>query len=109
MMQYYLDILDDCADAQMMVNFHGCTWYVAGLNGDKTARTITIPLDFLNGSSVSKGAERMSKCKHRLTCIADGTLPNLFSITHRKVTSTDKLSILCVPQGGFTLIINKNN
>ena len=25
MMQYYLDILDDCADAQMMVNFHGCT------------------------------------------------------------------------------------
>ena len=25
MIQYYLDILDDCADAQMMVNFHGCT------------------------------------------------------------------------------------
>lgn len=25
MMQYYLDILDDAADFEMMVNFHGCT------------------------------------------------------------------------------------
>lgn len=25
MMKYYLDILDDCAKAEMMVNFHGCT------------------------------------------------------------------------------------
>lgn len=74
----------------------GTTWYVAGLNGDKTSRKITVPLSFLYLG------------KYQATCIADGAEPTRFSITHREVTSADKLDINCLPQGGFTLVINSD-
>lgn len=70
----------------------GTTWYVAGLNGDKTSRKITVPLSFLYSG------------KYQATCIADGAEPTRFSITHREVTSADQLDMTCLPQGGFTLV-----
>lgn len=70
----------------------GSTWYVAGLNGDKTSRKVTVPLSFLSSG------------KYQMTCFADGAEPTQFSITHRKVTSADQLDMTCLPQGGFTLV-----
>jgi len=74
----------------------GSVWYVAGLNGDKTSRNITVPLSFLSSG------------KYRMTCLADGDEATRFSITHRKVSSADRLDITCLPQGGFTLIFKPN-
>ena len=73
----------------------GDTWYVAGLNGEKTSRTITVNLEFL------------SEGEHFMTCYADGAHGAQFSITHRKITSTDEITLQCLSEGGFTLVFSQ--
>lgn len=70
----------------------GNTWYIAGLNGEKSNRTMSVPLDFLPAG------------QHLMTCLSDGSDGSKFSITHRMVTANEQLDIPCLSQGGFTLV-----
>lgn len=73
----------------------GDTWYVACLNGESKARQQDVSLDFLPAGN------------HLLTCLGDGADAEQFEMTHRVVTSADRLSIPCLPKGGFTLVIGQ--
>lgn len=71
----------------------GKTWYVAGLNGEKEARTMIFPLNFLRKGS------------HLMTQFTDGTDAYQIITTQRKVKASQTQSITCLPQGGFLLVI----
>ena len=73
----------------------GDTWYVACLNGENKARQQDVNLDFLTAGNCL------------LTCLGDGADVEQFEMTYRVVTSADRLSIPCLPKGGFTLVIGQ--
>ena len=71
-------------------------WYVGAMTNDE-ARTVTIPTDFLNESSVSEGAERLPAGKWQVTLYTDD--PTVDTRTHVAVT-TQKI------KAGKTIVLN---
>ena len=65
----------------------GNTWYVAGINGTDSERTLTVPLNFVKGKTI--------------TLFADG---DLWAISHPAKLPKQ---ITCKPRGGFVLVIKK--
>lgn len=64
----------------------GKTWYVAGINGTDTSRTLSVPLDFVKG-------------KHAATLFADGEPWSISTVTQLPA------SVDCKPRGGFVMVI----
>ena len=67
----------------------GSTWYLAGINGLKTAQTIQVPLSFL-------GAGRFD-----LSLIIDGAKASEFAHVARATDGTETLKIVLSGRGGF--------
>lgn len=67
---------------------HGDTWYLSGINGEKTARTIEVPLAFLGGPAT-------------VSLISDGATPHAFA--HRAFTAQpgDTVELHLAARGGF--------
>lgn len=68
----------------------GATWYVAGLNGQDTPRTVTLDLDFLQGPWEG-------------SLITDGEGDHSFS----QSTLTRGNAVQVRPRGGFVVVINR--
>lgn len=68
---------------------HGTTWYLSGINGEKTAKTIQVPLTFLGAG------------KYNMTLITDGTTRADFAHATRVVGTKDDLEIHLLGRGGF--------
>lgn len=70
----------------------GKNWYIAGINGEQTAKTWTISLPFLYNKDVFRG-----------TLFTDGNTPR--TITHREVVheKDGKVTVGIMPKGGFVL------
>jgi alpha-glucosidase len=67
---------------------HGDTWYVAGINGERIAKSLRVPLTFLAGAATA-------------TLITDGATPHEFA--HRDFTAqpAETLELSLAPRGGF--------
>ncbi len=69
----------------------GNDWFLAGINGEKTTKTITVPLNFLG------------KGEYALDLISDGSSPHDFAHSNQTVTKDSSLSGLALAaRGGFT-------
>jgi alpha-glucosidase len=70
----------------------GKNWYIAGINGEKTAKTWTIDLPFLYNKDVFRG-----------TLFTDGNTPR--TIAHREIVQEKggKITVGIMPKGGFVL------
>jgi hypothetical protein len=75
---------------------HGNTWYLSGINGEKTAKTIKVPLSFL-------GSNRFT-----LSLITDGRTPAQFAHATRVVGAKDELEIALAARGGFAARLTHN-
>ena len=71
----------------VMARRSGKTWYVAGINGTDSERTLTVPLNFVKGKAI--------------TLFADG---EPWAISYP--TKLPK-QISCKPRGGFVMVIEK--
>jgi hypothetical protein len=74
-------------ESAVLARRSGNTWYVAGINGTDSERTLTVPLGFVKG-------------KH-ITLFADG---EPWSITHPAKLPKQ---IACKPRGGFVIKVKK--
>lgn len=69
----------------------GQDWFLAGINGDKIAKTIDVPLSFLG------------KGEYSLELISDGDNPHEFNHSTRRVTKDSSIpSLALAARGGFT-------
>ncbi len=66
----------------------GDMWYLAGINGEKTAKTIRVPLSFLGGPAAA-------------TLITDGATPREFAQRSFTAQPGDQLEINLAARGGF--------
>jgi hypothetical protein len=69
---------------------HGDRWYVAGMNGEDEARTVTVPLDFLDAPATG-------------TLITDDGGPRTLRRASRSVAPGDSLTIDLRRHGGFVM------
>ena len=74
-------------ESVVLARRHGDTWYVAGINGTDSERTLTVPLHFVKGQHIS--------------LFADG---DPWAISHPAKLPKQ---ITCKPRGGFVLVIEK--
>jgi hypothetical protein len=67
---------------------HGSTWYLSGINGEKTTKTITVPLAFLGAPA-------------EVSLITDGATPH--EVAHRGFTAKpgDNIEVNLAARGGF--------
>jgi hypothetical protein len=78
------------ADYVVIARRSGKTWYVAGINGTDSEKTLAVPLDFIKG-------------KHTATLFADsGSMEQPW-----RIESVKKLpaTVTCQPRGGFIFVI----
>jgi hypothetical protein len=68
----------------------GDSWFVGALNGEKTERTVKVPLNFLKG-------------RYQATVITDGDEPRTFKTWTQAVGAADTIDIRMQPCGGFTI------
>ena len=84
----------------------GDEWFV-GCMTNTQGRTVTIPTDFLNESSVSKGAERLPKGKYQVTCYNDNpalsTRTNVQSAVFTIQSGKKPITLTLQPSGGAVL------
>jgi len=71
----------------------GTTWYVAGVNGENRAKTLTIPLDFLD------------KGYHEALFITDKEDPKTLASKNIGIAPKDPVKVDLMPYGGFVLRI----
>lgn len=69
----------------------GTTWYVGGLNGEETARSIGVPLAFLGAGARS------------MTFIRDGADDRTFDSTTRVVEAAETVMVPMRRHGGFVM------
>lgn len=67
----------------------GTTWYVSGINGLKSPRTVSVPLSFLGDGAFDA------------LVIADGAKPDEFAPARSTVTGKDALRLDLAARGGF--------
>jgi hypothetical protein len=80
-------------DLAILARRHGDTWYLSGINGGKTARTITVPLAFLGAPA-------------EVLLITDGATPH--ELAHRVFTAEpgDSIEVNLAARGGFAARLN---
>lgn len=71
-------------------------WYEPGLNGEGRSKQVAIPFHF-----------RIKDKIHRAELIADGDYDSGFNVTYQMIKQGDTLEVKCLPQGGFTVILNE--
>mgnify|MGYP001548879514 CR=1 FL=1 len=72
---------------------HGQKWYVAGINGEDEARTLTLDLSFI-------GPKLEGMLLH------DGDDPRGFASTRVRYDGQKPVEVKLLPRGGFTLILD---
>lgn len=72
---------------------NGSSWFVGGINGERTAKKLSVPLAFLQQGS------------YTLTLIADGENPESFRESTVEVKSGDSVQVNALPCGGFVMEI----
>jgi hypothetical protein len=72
---------------------NGDTWYVGGINGQRTAEQVEVPLRFIGSG------------KHSVTLIGDGGEERTFATTSRFVGSGDELTVDMSAYGGFVAVV----
>jgi hypothetical protein len=70
----------------------GATWYVGGINGRDTERTVSVPLSFLGSGAA-------------ITVIEDGTTARTFAGSRGTVRPQDNLTVHLRPYGGFVAVL----
>ena len=80
------------ADHVVMARQKGDTWYIGGLNGTNEQRNLPMNLSFLKNKN------------YVITLFRDGKKERSFEITKEKL-SNKKMSISCLPRGGFVAVI----
>ena len=76
----------------------GNTWYVAGINGERTIKQLEVQLDFLPSSfhrDLAKSA----------TLISDANNPKNFNSRAFELGASSKLRVKVAPAGGFVMMI----
>ncbi|SDJ89010.1 Glycosyl-hydrolase 97 C-terminal, oligomerisation [Catalinimonas alkaloidigena] len=68
-------------------------WYVGGINGESTAKTLSVDLGFLDAG------------EYALQLIADGATHQQFTVTKRRVTRQSVEEVATLPVGGFVMTI----
>ncbi|MDZ4696163.1 MAG: glycoside hydrolase family 97 catalytic domain-containing protein [Deltaproteobacteria bacterium] len=69
----------------------GRDWYIGGINGEKTPREVTIPLNMLDASI------------YAMTMIADGNIESRFTMSSASRKTADTVSVIMEGNGGFSL------
>ena len=72
----------------------GKDWYISGINGEKSSKTIDINLPFLKG-------------KYNMNLINDGADNKSFVNTNKLYKSADKLQVTMNGYGGFVIVLTK--
>lgn len=72
------------------------SWYVAGINGSKGAKDMTVDLSFLG------------KGRRQITVIKDGEKGREFAILEKKVQLDEKVLLTVPSAGGFTIIVDNH-
>lgn len=80
-------------DSVLMARRKGKKWYMAAINGTNDAKTFSPNLSF-----IGKGT-------HNLKLIKDGADDKSFLTTMSQVNKNSKISIPCLPRGGFVAVI----
>jgi hypothetical protein len=70
----------------------GNDWYIGGISGEETGRSVTIPLSFLPPGT-----------SYRMTRIADGASDTTFDELTRDVAATDSFPVSMRARGGFVV------
>lgn len=78
----------------VMARRSGLKWFIGGINGEKTVKEITVPLDFLKAGKTFTAK-----------LITDGPDSKTFATSVAIVKKGDKLPIKLLPCGGFSAII----
>lgn len=71
----------------------GNKWYIGGLNGLDQAQTLSFKIDFIKQK------------KAKISIIKDGSGDQSFSNSTQSVTPGQKISINCLPRGGFVAVV----
>ena len=72
----------------VMARRHGTTWYLAGINGEKSAKTIRVPLSFLEALA-------------DVSLITDGAAPRELAHRHFSAKRDEEMEIHLAARGGF--------
>jgi hypothetical protein len=80
-------------DEAVLARRSGNVWYVAGINGEKKAKTLTVDLSFLNDG------------RKEATIIRDGKDARSFSSETKTVSRNARESVQVLPLGGFVMRI----
>jgi len=75
----------------------GNDWYIGGISGEETGRTVTVPLSFLAPGTT-----------YRMTRIADGASGKPFDEQASSVASTDSITVPMLARGGFVARLTPN-
>ena len=78
-------------DYVVLARRKGSTWYVSGINGKNSARSITINPTFLSGS-------------YEKQTLLDGVDARQISVSQEIYQSGNQISVNMLPYGGFTLV-----
>ena len=75
----------------------GADWFVAGVNGEMTEKNISLELPFLSSGNYS------------LTIMKDGDNNRSIATERVALTQGEPIQIKVLPQGGFTIMIHRQN
>jgi hypothetical protein len=72
----------------------GNTWYIAGANGDSTARSLSLQLFFIK------------KGNYNTQLFSDGAGPRTISISEGKWNGVEGTKVDLLPNGGFVMVLS---
>lgn len=81
-------------DHAVLARQKGDIWYVAGINGRRESRTVSVPLSFL------------TKGRYDATLITDSP-DRHFLIEQKSIRPSQRLTIPCASDGGFVIVIKR--
>ena len=81
----------------MLAREKGNDWYIGGISGEETGRTVTVPLSFLAPGTT-----------YFMTRIADGASGKPFDEQASSVASTDSITVPMLARGGFVARLTHN-